>query len=74
MILKNVEKKEKNTALFQVESDAAEFESVSVTTAVALSAFCESVAECDAVFESHNADRTCFRLSIKIPAVIGIVI
>lgn len=27
MILKNVEKKEKNTALFQVESDAAEFES-----------------------------------------------
>ena len=26
MILKNVEKKEKNTALFQVESDAAEFE------------------------------------------------
>ena len=27
MILKNVEKKEKNTALFQVDSDAAEFES-----------------------------------------------
>ena len=26
MIVKNVEKKENNTALFQVESDAAEFE------------------------------------------------
>ena len=26
MIVKNVEKKEKNTASFQVESDAAEFE------------------------------------------------
>ena len=27
MIVKNVEKKENNTAVFQVESDAAEFES-----------------------------------------------
>ena len=58
----------------RADSAAAELEAVAVAVAVALAVLGEAVAECNAVLDSHHADRTCSLLGVEVPAVVGVIV
>ena len=58
----------------RTDTGAAQLKAVAVTFAVALAEFGIAVAECHAVLNGDNADRTGLRLCEQIPAVVAVVV